>query len=190
MSNNEALVEVLENGQGNRVAIYYDNEAECPLLWWDNLGCQVISSGRHISDFGTTEENDWHSDLVRDLIRDHKDTYVQEELEQRIREYFDGYGEGEYAVSFRTLRGATQGDWAKVVFYGESSEDLDRAARYTEAWFAGEVFFLAHEVEVIYTSPKGNTKKFWELADDEALSGNYLDPLPKTYEEALAIITG
>jgi hypothetical protein len=72
------------------------------------------------------------------------------------------------------LRGYMQGEWHDIVAYAEAGDITDWAGyeREIEAWYRGEVYWLALERLETYRNENGNTITQWETGD--TIGGIYL----------------
>lgn len=147
----------LEISETERVAVY---QSEDYHPWedylGDTLGVFVLERDRYLSDFSRGE----HTDSLHSLLNriDHS------QYESAVGKYLSLAGLHYTRLS---LRGYSQGDWAEVIIYGDDTWATSKeTAESVKSWFRGDIYDLAHEKLLTFTSEDSDRViKSWEVLD-------------------------
>jgi hypothetical protein len=145
----------LEISPTERVAVYQE-EGCYPVedFVGDELGIFTLHKDRFLSNI---EQGDYTKEL-HELV----DKVNRDQEQSAIGKYLSTAG---FKYKFVSLRGHSQSEWAEVVIYGKEDWMLSNEDT-LKAWFRGDVFTLAHEKLVTFTSPDSDrTIDSWEIID-------------------------
>jgi hypothetical protein len=170
--------EILNISDTLRVAAYYDYMPDGPFDW-GTLFVQTLEHDRFISELST---DDGHREPIHEILHQNPftsfDGYSRDRLTKRdnwreaaITKHLTRAG---FDCHFMELRGYMQGEWHDIVAYAEAGDITDWAGyeREIEAWYRGEVYWLALERLETYRNENGNTITQWETGD--TIGGIYL----------------
>lgn len=171
-------VETLEISETLRVAAYWDYDASGPFDW----GTVFVQTLHNADRLNPLTSDDGHAGPIGEILHNNPFTsfngYSREQLDKRnewerdaITKHLTRAG---YDCHFIELRGYMQGEWHDIVVYAEAGDITDWAAmeREIEAWYRGEVYWLALERLETYRNENGNTITQWEAGD--TIGGIYL----------------
>lgn len=164
-------IETLAINDALRVASYYDYDASGPFDW----DCIFVQTLRQARNLNPLTSDDGQRAAILEIMEHNPETggtygsswatTARDNWEQTaISKHLERNG---LECHFLQLVGCSQSEWADIVIYAKAGEITDWApiAREVKAWYAGEVYTLALEQKVIYTSILGNTIEQWELID-------------------------
>lgn len=164
-------VEILQITDTVRVAAYWDYDASGPFDW-DMVFVQTLEKAERLSPLSS---DDGHAEPIAEIRANNPfksyDGYTRAQLDKRdeweqnaISKHLERAG---YECRFWNLRGTSQGEWANVVVYAEAGIIFDWAAyeRECQAWYRGEVYWLALERLETYRNENGKTISQWEAVD-------------------------
>lgn len=163
----------IEETPTKRYAVYIDEgQHDCPDEY-SAASVQTIRIARGLADISSS---DGLSAEIAELLAGWEGN--DQELDKAFENYFADKG----LVSIvRDLRGYSQGEWAEVVIYGETKEDVESLYTDLDLWFKGEIYIVAEEEKLVYTASTGATIERWECVD--SIGGVYLADYPKTIAE-------
>lgn len=166
---NEPLL-TLQVNTTNRLSAYPDyNQYAIEDILSDEVGVATLRIDTHYREI--SQMLDEHIDRAIAHFVDRFNYYSHKNYgalrEEAISRYlaFEGY-----ACEFVSLRGYSQGEWAEVVIYRKLDEAqyLKYDKETLNAWFAGDIYTIAHEHLVTYvdTQDPDNKIERWETLDD------------------------
>lgn len=171
-------VELLKISDTLRVAAYWDYDASGPFDW-DSAFVQTLRTAERLMPLSS---DDGHAEPIAEILHNNPyisfDGYSRAGLDKRnewerdaITKHLERAG---FECRFWNLQGNTQGEWADIVTYAETGQITEWEAfkREVEAWYRGEVYWLALERLETYTATNGNTLTQWEAVD--TIGGIYL----------------
>lgn len=161
----------LEISETLRVAAYPDYDASGPFDW-DSVFVQTLRNADRLSPLTS---DDGHAGPIAEIIHNNPfwsfDGYSRELLDKRdewnreaITKHLTRAG---FDCRFLELRGNSQGEWHDIVIYATAGDITEWAAfeREIEAWYRGEVYWLALERLETYKNENGKTISQWETVD-------------------------
>lgn len=164
-------IETLEISETLRVAAYWDYDASGPFDW----GTVFVQTLRNADRLNPLTSDDGHAGPIGEISHNNPFTsfngYSREQLDKRNEWERDAITKhltrGGFECRFLELRGNSQGEWHDIVIYAETGNITEWAAmeREIEAWYRGEVYWLALERLETYRNENGNTITQWETVD-------------------------
>jgi hypothetical protein len=164
-------IETLELSETFRVAAYPDYDASGPFDW----GTVFVQTLRAADRLSKLTSDDGHARPIAEILHNNPHTsfdgYTRERLDKRdawnraaITKHLT---RGGFDCRFLDLRGYSQGEWHDVVIYATAGDITEWSGfeREIEAWYRGEVYWLAFEHLETYTNENGKTISQWETVD-------------------------
>jgi hypothetical protein len=164
-------IETLELSETFRVAAYPDYDASGPFDW----GTVFVQTLRAADRLSNLTSDDGHARPIAEIIENNPyrsfDGYTRERLDNRDKWNRDAITKhltrAGFDCRFLDLRGYSQGEWHDIVIYAAAGDITEWAGfeREIEAWYRGEVYWLAFERLETYTNENGKTITQWETVD-------------------------
>jgi hypothetical protein len=157
---NEPVYEVKIDDKTRAVA-YYDNHAESPREWAEDIYVQRIVINRHyLAPYGGT------NDLGDDIVEKQEGIVDDEQFREEVAALM-----AENKRAFRIVDMMSDRDYVGTfIYYGAeetiSQETIDYHIREMKAFYNGKVYQVCCEKLVTYTSEAGTTIDRWEIDGD------------------------
>lgn len=164
------IIETYSVSNNERIVVAYDpyNGSEHPLRDWDcwkGLGIRPLRWGYNLNNELWTR----HTDL---------DSYIDELIDTDSYDTLsDALNYNGHAAVVLHLKGGSQSDWLDLLVYsenkGEYNEQQLRSMTVQLAqYFAGEVYLVATQTLVTWTSDTGQTREEWEIAPTDYIQSD------------------
>ena len=154
----------IELGERYRYAAYPDAEYFDYLkdYEWDSWGLYTIAIEKRynrpaLDTFGI-------NDRLATVQEHYEFSWNSKTLETELQKAASRAG---YKSQWLSLQGYSQGEWAYVLLYWREDylQDPSGLIQELQAWWRGDVYWIALEKLETYTSATGNTIERWELVD-------------------------
>ncbi len=159
---------IFEIDSNTRAVAYHTGQYGSTDDYASELGVtlETIQCARGITTFCSNSE---YSNAIHTIIGDSLYQGDFANTEKQISKYLDSKG---VPHLFYELKGYSQGEWSRVVAYGEKGTmalaDLEFLINSVDTYYKGEVYLVSIEKAKVYTADDGSTITEWEQDEDYA----------------------